>query len=185
MGRSMSMTEAGHEPQLAVPSAGLTPDAVSLLKADHRQVSGWFEQYERARSPSRKQQLVRRICRALTVHMAIKEDIFYPAFLDATGNSVMYREAGVDDMVAADLIEAIEAADPADYYDAKIRVLAAMIRRHVAEQERPGGMLAEARRSDMDLERLGDQMLARKKQLQYIFASFRRTAAQPVTALYD
>jgi uncharacterized tellurite resistance protein B-like protein len=88
-------------------------------------------------------------------------------------------------MVAADLIEAIEAADPEDYFDAKIRVLAAMIKRHVEEQERPGGMLAEAKHSDMDLERLGDQMLARKKQLQYIFASFRRTTTGPAAALYD
>lgn len=185
MARSMSLTEADFEPQLDVHRQNVPRDAISLLRADHRQITGWFEQFERARSPNRKQELVRKICRALTVHMAIKEDIFYPAFLEATGNSVMYREAGVDDMVAADLIEAIEAADPEDYFDAKLSVLAAMIRRHVEEQERPGGMLAEARRSDMDLERLGDQMLARKKQLQYIFASFRRTVGQPVTALYD
>jgi hypothetical protein len=173
----MSSTEAGREAQMTASPGVATQDAISLLKADHRQVTGWFEQFERARSPSRKLQLARRICRALTVHMAIKEDIFYPAFLEATGDSVMYREAGVDDMVAADLIEAIEAADPADYFDAKISVLAAMIRRHVAAQERSGGMLAVAERSGMDLERLGDQMLARKKQLQYIFASFRRTTA--------
>ena len=185
MARSMSLVEAGFGPQLDVPRPTGAQDAISLLRADHRQVTTWFEQFERARSSGRKQELVRKICRALTVHMAIKEDIFYPAFLDATGNTVMYREAGVDDMVAADLIEAIEAADPEDYFDAKISVLAAMIRRHIEEQERPGGMLAEAKRSDMDLERLGDQMLARKKQLQYIFASFRRTAGPSVSALCD
>ncbi len=185
MARSMSLGEAGLEPGLDLSVPAVSQDAVSLLIADHRQVAGWFEQYVRARSRTRKQELVRKICRALTVHMAIKEDIFYPAFLDATGNSVMYREAGVDDMVAADLIEAIEGSDPEDYFDAKISVLAALIRRHVEEQESPGGMLARARNSEMDLERLGDQMLVRKKQLQYIFSSYRRSGAQPGTALYD
>jgi hypothetical protein len=151
---------------------------------EHRQIALWFDQFERARSRNRKQELARRICRALTVHMTVMEDIFYPAFLDATGNAVMHREAAVDDMVAADLIEAIEASDPNDHFEAKMSVLLAMFKRHVHEQERPGGMLAASRNSSMDLERLGDQMLARKKQLQHIFAGFRRTLAQPVTALY-
>ncbi|MEO6186702.1 MAG: hemerythrin domain-containing protein [Steroidobacteraceae bacterium] len=185
MARSMPLGEAVLDPRLEVSAPASPEDAISLLRADHRQVAGWFQQYGRARSRGRKQELVRKICRALTVHMAIKEDIFYPAFLDATGNTVMYREAGVDDMVAADVIEAIEASDPEDYFDAKISVLAEMMRRHVEAQESPGGMLSAATNSEMDLERLGDQMLARKKQLQYIFSNFRRASSQSVTAMYD
>ena len=29
-------------------------DAISLLKADHREVEGWFEQFDKARSSERK-----------------------------------------------------------------------------------------------------------------------------------
>ena len=40
-------------------------DAISLLKADHRQVEEWFEQFEKARDDDRKQSLATRICNAL------------------------------------------------------------------------------------------------------------------------
>jgi hypothetical protein len=41
-----------------------------------------------------------------------------------------------------------------------------MIKHHVKEEEQPGGMFAEARKSDMDLDRLGERMKARKEQLE-------------------
>jgi len=43
-------------------------DAISLLKADHRQVASWFSSFEKTRSEMRKQQLATRICRALKVY---------------------------------------------------------------------------------------------------------------------
>ena len=41
-----------------------------------------------------------------------------------------------------------------------------MIKHHVKEEEQPGGMFAEARKSNMDLDALGEQMAARKGELQ-------------------
>ena len=41
------------------------PDAIALLKADHRQAEEWFSKFENARSSSRKQQLADDICAAL------------------------------------------------------------------------------------------------------------------------
>ena len=35
------------------------PDAIALLKADHRQVEGWFEEFEKARAGDRKQELAK------------------------------------------------------------------------------------------------------------------------------
>ena len=60
-------------------------DAIALLKADHRQVEGWFEEFEKARTNNRKQGLANQICEALKVHTTIEEEIFYPAFFEATG----------------------------------------------------------------------------------------------------
>ncbi len=58
----------------------------------------------------------------------------------------------------------MSAAD--DYFQAKVTVLSEMIKHHVKEEEQPGGMFAEARKSRMDLHALGEELLARKKQLQ-------------------
>jgi hypothetical protein len=38
-----------------------------------------------------------------------------------------------------------------------------MIKHHVKEEEQPGGMFAEAKKSGMDLRALGEQLLARKQ----------------------
>lgn len=66
---------------------GRGQDAIALLKADHRQVEEWFEQFEKARSDEKKQDLATKICRALKAHTVIEEEIFYPAFLEATGET--------------------------------------------------------------------------------------------------
>jgi hypothetical protein len=41
-----------------------------------------------------------------------------------------------------------------------------MIKHHVKEEEQPGGMFAEAKKSGMDLRGLGEELMARKKELQ-------------------
>src|ERR1700736_5919232 len=99
-------------------------DAIALLKADHRQVENWFEQFEGAKSDSRKRELASSICEALRVHMAIEEEIFYPAFWEATGDEDVHHEAVVEHAGARKLVEEIESSSPADgYFTAKVKVL--------------------------------------------------------------
>jgi len=143
-----------------------TQDAVELLKADHRQVEDWFEEFEKTRSDSKKADLADKICTALKVHAMIEEEIFYPAFIEATGDEDMHHEAVVEHDGAKKLIAEIEASSPEDeYYDAKVTVLSEMIKHHVKEEEQRDGMFAEARKSDMDLVALGEQLAQRKDEL--------------------
>ena len=142
-------------------------DAIALLKADHRQVEQWFSQFAKSNSSSRKQQLASSICAALTVHTSIEEEIFYPAFLRATKDKDMHHEAIVEHAGAKTLIAQIQDMSPGDdFFDAKVTVLSEMIKHHVKEEEQPGGMFAEARKSGMDLRALAVQLQARKKELQ-------------------
>jgi hypothetical protein len=41
---------------------GRGPDAVAMLKADHKQVKDWFEEFEKSRSEKKKQTLATNIC---------------------------------------------------------------------------------------------------------------------------
>jgi hemerythrin superfamily protein len=142
------------------------PDAISVLKADHRQVEKWFAEFESARSSSRKQALATNICNALTVHTEIEEQIFYPAFLKATKDKDMHHEAVIEHDGAKKLIAEIEASDPSDdYFDSKVHVLSEMIKHHVKEEEKSDGMFAEAKKSKMDLADLGRQLSERKRVL--------------------
>ena len=142
-------------------------DAIALLKADHRKVEHLFASFESAKDNARKEKLARQICTELKVHTMIEEEIFYPAFLAATGETDMHHEAEVEHAGAKRLIAEIEAMDADDeYYDAKVTVLAEMVKHHVKEEEKPGGMFAEARKSDMDLEDIGERLAARKQELE-------------------
>ena len=143
------------------------PDAVALLKADHKQVKEWFEEFENSRSDKKKKLLATNICNALTVHCAIEEEIFYPAFLAATKDKDMHHEAEIEHASAKVLIAQIEESDPSDdYYDNKVHVLSEMIKHHVKEEEQKDGMFDEAKHArKMDLIALGQEMYERKMQL--------------------
>jgi len=147
-------------------------DAVALLKADHRQVEEWFAEFEKARSANVKRRLATSICQALTVHTEIEEEIFYPAFLQATKDKDMHHEAVVEHDGAKKLIAEIQESDPSDdFYDAKVHVLSEMIEHHVKEEEKADGMFAEAKKSKMDLIALGLELAERKRQLMEMSAA--------------
>ncbi len=142
-------------------------DAITLLKADHRQVETWFSQFSKSKSTQVKAQYVARICDALMIHTTIEEDVFYPAFIEATGDKDTHHEALVEHAGAKALIAQIRSMSASDdFYNAKVTVLSEMIKHHVKEEEQPGGMFAKAKRSDMDLQLLGEQLQACKQQLQ-------------------
>src|SRR3546814_11766529 len=54
-------------------------DGIALLKADHREVEQLFSKFEKAKGAGQKQKLAEQICKELTIHAKIEEDIFYPA----------------------------------------------------------------------------------------------------------
>src|SRR5665213_2220958 len=139
-------------------------DAISLLKADHRKVEDLFEKYENARS--KKDGIAKQICLELTIHTMIEEEIFYPACREAGVESDMMDEANVEHDGAKMLIGELENGSPDDdFYDAKVKVLSEEIKHHVKEEEQPGGIFAQIKKSDVDLHELGARMQARKQEL--------------------
>lgn len=141
-------------------------DAIALLKADHREVEELFEQFEKARGEGRKEKLALQICTELTVHARIEEEIFYPA-CEGKIDEDLLQEAYVEHDGAKVLIAEIESGEPSDeFYDAKVNVLQEQIEHHVEEEEkRLDGMFAQARKADLDLDALGEQLADRKKEL--------------------
>lgn len=142
------------------------PDAIALLKADHRKVEALFAKFEVETGAGRKKALAEQICMELSVHTKIEEDIFYPACQGAVKDSKM-NEAYVEHDGAKVLIAEIEAGGPDDkFYDAKVKVLSEMIEHHVEEEERRvEGVFSLARKAGLDMDALGAQMAAEKKAL--------------------
>ena len=141
-------------------------DAVALLKQDHRTVEDLFEKFEKASGDGRKQKLAEEICLELSVHAQIEEEIFYPA-CEGKVDEDLLKESYVEHDAAKLLIAEIMAAGGNDeFYDAKVKVLQEEIEHHVEEEEkRMEGLFAQAKKADLAMDALGEQLAARKMEL--------------------
>ena len=149
-----------------MPTTPEAPDAIALLKADHRKVEDLFAKFEAASGDGKKKALAEQICMELTVHTKIEEDVFYPACEGAVEEALL-NEAYVEHDGAKVLIAEIEAGGPDDkFYDAKVKVLSEMIEHHVEEEEkRVEGMFSQARKAGLDMDDLGARMAEEKARL--------------------
>lgn len=156
-------------------------NAIQILRADHREVEALFKTFKKTESARDKQSLAKTICGALTLHMRLEEEIFYPAFIQATGNKDLHSEALVEHQGAKTLIDEIESSAAGDpLFDARVKVLSEMIKHHVKEEERFNGMFTKARVAGMDLRALGILIEARKQELSSESPK-RRSKTQPNT----
>ena len=141
-------------------------DAIKLLSADHREVEELFEKFEKASRDGTKEKIAKQICTELKIHAQIEEEIFYPALRGKISDDDL-DEAIVEHDGAKVLINDIEAGSPDDdFYDAKVKVLQEEIEHHVKEEEKQrDNIFTQARKTDVDLVALGEQMAARKQEL--------------------
>ena len=140
------------------------PTAIALLKSDHREVERMFAQFEKATGTARKRTIVDNICEALTVHMTIEEQIFYPQARNAL------KRAGEDLLDEAevehegikwriDLLKKMKSED--DLFDAEVTVLQEYVRHHVKEEERY--LFPRLRLSKFDNTSVGEKLAAKKE----------------------
>lgn len=142
-------------------------DAISLLEADHDKVLALFEHFEDIRdsdATKEKQTIVADACRELTIHMALEEEVFYPAVQGPLDEEDLMNEAQVEHDGAKSLIHDLERMDAGDaMFNAKFIVLSEYIKHHIKEERQE--MFPKVRATDVDLKALGAKMLARKEQL--------------------
>ncbi|AYQ26844.1 MULTISPECIES: hemerythrin domain-containing protein [unclassified Polaromonas] len=144
--------------------AAAPKEATALLRADHKLVSDLFEQYEKSRSTSKKKDLVAQICKELTVHAQVEEEIFYPAVKAALKDHELIPEANVEHATLKDLIAQVEGIEPdGEMFDAKIKVMSEYVKHHVKEEQNE--IFPKARATSLDMTELGEQITARKQEL--------------------
>jgi hemerythrin-like domain-containing protein len=140
------------------------PDAIVLLKEDHAKVNALFEQYKKSRSAAKKQSIVATICRELTVHAMVEEEIFYPAVKAALKDKELVPEAVVEHATLKEFIAKLDGRQPdGEMYDAQVQVLGEYVKHHVKEEQTE--MFPKARKTRLDMAQLGQQILDRKEAL--------------------
>lgn len=147
-------------------------DATHVLANDHQRVEELFAKFEQASGRSRKADIAAQICDELKIHTVIEEEIFYPA-LQGKIDEDLLKEAYVEHHSAKLLVNEIAEGSPdEEFYDAKVKVLKEQVEHHVIEEEKQhDNMFQQARAANVDLEELGERMLAKKEELLALAAS--------------
>jgi len=107
-------------------------NATSLLKSQHRKVEALFKKLESGRSEP--QPVLEELANSLAAHMAIEQDIFYPAIKEV--DSDMVNESYEEHSLAEVALKRLLATDPEDEaFQARVTALKELIEHHVEEEE--------------------------------------------------
>jgi hemerythrin superfamily protein len=138
------------------------PDAIVLLKNDHKTVEKLFKQFEKAgdNAHKTKRDIVDKIIEELSIHAAIEEQHFYPTIREKAPDIADDVLEGLEEhhVVKWTLSELKGMSPQAERFDAKVTVLIEMVRHHVEEEE--GDMFPKVREAmgRKDLQELGETM---------------------------
>jgi hemerythrin superfamily protein len=117
----------------------MSSDAITLLKADHKEIRRVFREFQAAgdRAVKAKGRLVKQMIELLTVHTYIENEVMYPEvrrLLPDLQDDVLesYEEHHVADVLCMELA----AMSPdAERFDAKATVLIENVTHHIEEEE--------------------------------------------------
>lgn len=152
-------------------AAKKSPDAIALLKEDHKKVKGLLSELEETseKGVKKREKLLAQIEKEVKVHTQIEEEIFYPAYRDAVtkkDDRKLFFEATYEHHVVDLVMPELKRTNPSsEQFGAKAKVLKEIIEHHADEEEKE--MFPKARRvlNSEELRELGGEMQRRKQQL--------------------
>jgi hemerythrin-like domain-containing protein len=131
--------------------------ATNLLEKQHRKVEAIFKKLESGRSAPAP--LLRELADSLAAHMAIEQEIFYPAIRSLKEDLVAesFEEHAVAELALKRLLST---APSGDSFEAKVTTLKELIQHHVEEEEDDLFPAVEKKIEAARLETLGNEMKA-------------------------
>jgi hemerythrin superfamily protein len=115
------------------------PDAIVLLKNDHKEVEKLFKQFEKLgpNASSTKRKVVDRIIEELSRHASIEEMHFYPTVREQAKDLEDQVLEGLEEHhIVKWTLSELQDLDPEnERFDAKVTVLIESVRHHVEEEE--------------------------------------------------
>lgn len=148
-------------------SRSKTPDAVAVLKSDHREVDALFKKFEATgpRATKSRNSIVAKVIEELSVHAAIEEQILYPEFRrQVPDNESDVLEALEEHHVVKWTLSELESMDATDErFEAKVTVLKEMVEHHVDEEESDLFPKLREAFTRSELDEMGARLTAAKK----------------------
>lgn len=142
-------------------------NAIELLEKQHRTVEGIFSKLEHARSASAA--LALELANHLAAHMAIEQEIFYPAIQEVDPD--MIQESLEEHALAELAIKRLLMTDPGDEaYKARVVAAKELIEHHVEEEEEDLFEKVKKAMAPEQLEQLG--IVMKRRYLQVLAAGY-------------
>ncbi len=146
-------------------------NALDILRADHTRFRSLLPRlYDDSIAADERDALRQEAEKLLKLHALIEEEIFYPAYKDATsdrGDREMYYESIEEHHVIDMLLPELMPMNPGtEGYRAKAKVLKELVEHHVGEEEEDFFPRAEQLLGASKLDDLGRQMLERRNELE-------------------
>jgi len=142
--------------------------ATTILKKDHRAVSGLFWALQQTTSPTIRKSIFNEIRNQLEMHSEVEEEIFYPAVRNiyTTAAEEQVEEANQEHQKIKDLLHVASITDVNSFsFMSKVNELKAAVEHHVDEEENEMFPLAQDNMTTEELDHLGKQIHDRKVQL--------------------
>jgi len=139
----------------------MAQDAIALLEADHQRVEELVREFKSAGGdPAAKLHLAQVICMELTLHSMVEEEIFYPAFAQATGDAQLVERARKEHQQVKDLIARVPNAEN---LEGAMEAIWRNAREHIEEERRD--IFTKAKACGMELATLGGRIQTRRAEV--------------------
>ena len=147
-------------------------DAIGLLKADHKKLNAFLKELADTtpRGEKIRTELLAKVRKEIEIHMAIEEEIFYPALKSAGKNeddANMYYEALEEHRAARDLVlpDLLGSDVSSTSFGGRAKVLKELVKHHADEEEDEMFPRARELLDSSTLQELGERMADRKREL--------------------
>jgi hemerythrin-like domain-containing protein len=130
------------------------PNALDLLRRDHRHVLALLKQFDKADAENEQRELCDQILDELKMHTDIEERVFYPYLREATAREDLFQEASIEHDTAKQLMEQLpseQAGTPR--FKAMVKVLGEYFEHHLKEEETE--IFPQVEKTGVDLQALG------------------------------
>ena len=145
------------------------PNAIEMLKEDHRKVKKLLEQGDDTTENAVKTrtELLEKIKAEMKAHETLEEEIFYPALQQHEKAKEVVLEGYEEHHVVNQILGELNDVSVEDErWAAKFSVMKENIEHHIEEEEDDMFKKAKQIFSDDELDELGDRMESKKQQLQ-------------------
>ena len=140
-------------------------NALELLKEDHQRVQELFDEVKSTENEKSHKQAYKKIKTELETHAYIEEKVLYPALKKREEFKDMVLEAIEEHLQVKTLLRDISRlSDGNERFDAKLKVLIDNVEHHVDEEEGELFPKVEDLLSEEELEELGIELEAAKKE---------------------